>query len=356
MSTDIEGAAWRRRVALAGAGNFPRRGARRADAMRCARPWIAAGARSIAAAPGGARTIRAFYDPFDISSVKFATLKDGTRDGQLLVVARDLRTALVADSVAPSLARVLEDWPFYAPQLAELYDSLSAGRARRAFALNGSDCMAPLPRAVRRVAVGRASPGAEPAAIEVAADAQSGPEDDIVCAAQTAVFGARLAAITVDVAANSAPADALGAVRLLTLVNDFVAGASGLATHVATACALVAVTPDELNFAWQGRRLDEALRVERDGCRVQAVEGRDDLPDFGAALALAARLRPLGAGTMLTIGAMPAMEPSRDNDKTLADVPADNRVRAGQRVRLAGVGVLQGVLGTLDNAFVPDGD
>lgn len=76
--------------------------------------------------------------------MKLASLKDGTRDGQLIVVSRDLHTAAIADTIAPTLQRVLDDWAFYAPQLRELYDALNHGRARRAFPFDPAHCMAPL--------------------------------------------------------------------------------------------------------------------------------------------------------------------------------------------------------------------
>ena len=67
--------------------------------------------------------------------MKLASLKDGTRDGQLIVVSRDLHTAAIADAIAPTLQRVLDDWAFYAPQLRDLYDALNHGRARNSFGL-----------------------------------------------------------------------------------------------------------------------------------------------------------------------------------------------------------------------------
>ena len=79
--------------------------------------------------------------------MKLATLKDGTRDGQLLVVSRDLRHAAIADAIAPTLQRVLDDWNFHAPQLQALYEALNQGRARQAFDFDAQNCMAPLPRA-----------------------------------------------------------------------------------------------------------------------------------------------------------------------------------------------------------------
>ena len=79
--------------------------------------------------------------------MKLATYKDGSRDGQLVVVSRDLRTAHYATGIAHRLQQVLDDWAFYAPQLQDLYDALNADRARHPFDFNPAQCMAPLPRA-----------------------------------------------------------------------------------------------------------------------------------------------------------------------------------------------------------------
>ncbi len=79
--------------------------------------------------------------------MKLATLKDGSRDGQLVVVSRDLKTAHYAADIAGRLQTVLDDWAFYAPQLQDLFDALNAGRARHPFPFDPKHCMAPLPRA-----------------------------------------------------------------------------------------------------------------------------------------------------------------------------------------------------------------
>ena len=68
--------------------------------------------------------------------MKLATLKDGTRDGQLAVVSKDLASAHFADAIAPTLQRALDDWAFVAPQLEDLYQTLNLGKARHAFAFD----------------------------------------------------------------------------------------------------------------------------------------------------------------------------------------------------------------------------
>ena len=65
--------------------------------------------------------------------MKLATYKDGSRDGQLVVVSRDLGTAHYATGIASKMQQVLDDWGFLSPQLQDLYDQLNSGRARHAF-------------------------------------------------------------------------------------------------------------------------------------------------------------------------------------------------------------------------------
>ena len=79
--------------------------------------------------------------------MKLATYKDGSRDGQLVVVSRDLAQAHYANGIASRLQQVLDDWNFLSPQLEDLYLTLNHGKARHAFPFEPRQCMAPLPRA-----------------------------------------------------------------------------------------------------------------------------------------------------------------------------------------------------------------
>jgi fumarylacetoacetate (FAA) hydrolase len=78
--------------------------------------------------------------------MKLATYQDGSRDGQLVVVSRDLTMAHYATGIANTLQAVLDDWNFLSPQLEDLCVSLNQGRARHAFPFDPARCMAPLPR------------------------------------------------------------------------------------------------------------------------------------------------------------------------------------------------------------------
>ncbi|MBI1943104.1 MAG: hypothetical protein HYS35_05500 [Betaproteobacteria bacterium] len=57
--------------------------------------------------------------------MKLATLRNGTRDGTLIVVSRDLRKGLSARSIAPTLQAALDDWERCHPKLKRIYEDLN---------------------------------------------------------------------------------------------------------------------------------------------------------------------------------------------------------------------------------------
>jgi fumarylacetoacetate (FAA) hydrolase len=78
--------------------------------------------------------------------MKLATLKDGSRDGRLVVVSKDLSRAATAESVAPTLQYAIEHWTACAPDLQSIYEQLNAGKAPLDFAFDPAQAMSPLPR------------------------------------------------------------------------------------------------------------------------------------------------------------------------------------------------------------------
>jgi fumarylacetoacetate (FAA) hydrolase len=65
--------------------------------------------------------------------MKLATYRDGSRDGQLVVVSRDLGTAHYATGIAAGCSRCWTTGTSCRPQLQDLYDELNQGKARHAF-------------------------------------------------------------------------------------------------------------------------------------------------------------------------------------------------------------------------------
>jgi fumarylacetoacetate (FAA) hydrolase len=274
--------------------------------------------------------------------MKLATLKDGSRDGQLAVVARDLKTAHIADGIAPTMQAALDDWSFIAPQLASLYDELNAGRARRSFEFDPARCMAPLPRAyqwadgsayVNHVELVRKARGAEmpasfweePLMYQGGSDDFLGPQDDIVLAHEAwgIDFEAEIAVITGDVPMGATPDDALPQIRLLTLVNDvslrnlipdeLAKGFGFLQSKPATSFAPLAVTPDELGDAWKGGKVHLPLRSTWNGRLVgQPDAGADMVFSFPQLIAHLAKTRNVRAGSIIGSGTVSNKDVSRD--------------------------------------------
>lgn len=242
--------------------------------------------------------------------MKLATLNDGSRDGQLVVVSRDLATAHYATGIASRLQQALDDWNFLAPQLQDLSDTLNFGKARHAFAFDAANCLAPLPRGPLWVG---ALPGdsAAPRWHPSGGDHFAGPRTPLPAFNPTdeVDFSAELAAITGDVPRASLAAQALEGVRLLVLANAVclrgpLAAGDALSARPFTAFSPVAVTPDELGDAWRGGRMHLNLLVHRNERRVAQVDAAGAPLGFGELLAQASRQRPLRAGSVLATGPM----------------------------------------------------
>lgn len=273
--------------------------------------------------------------------MKLATLSDGSRDGQLMVVSRDLAIAHLASGIAGRLQHVLDDWNFIAPQLADLYQALNEGRARHAFPFDPRQCMAPLPRAyqwadgsayVNHVELVRKARGAEmpesfwtdPLMYQGGSDDLLGPCDDIVSAAEEfgIDFEAEVAVVTGDVPMGTTAEHAGSHIRLLMLVNDvslrnlipaeLAKGFGFFQSKPATAFSPVAVTPDELGAAWDGRRVHRPLVVHWNDVQVGAADaGVDMVFDFPQLIAHLTKTRNARAGSIVGSGTVSNKDPAK---------------------------------------------
>jgi fumarylacetoacetate (FAA) hydrolase len=264
--------------------------------------------------------------------MKLATYKDGSRDGQLVVVSRDLATAHFATGTATRLQQVLDDWNFLSPQLEDLYTTLNQGKARHAFPFDPRLCMAPLPRAyqwadgsayLNHVELVRKARGAEvpasfyddPLMYQGGSDDFLGPCDDAVFASTDwgIDFESEIAVVTGDVAMGTDPDAALDGVRLLMLVNDWslrhlipaelAKGFGFLQSKPATAFGPVAVTPDELGEAWKGGRVHLNLESVWNGKRVGLCQAGEEMSfHFGQLIAHLAKTRQVRAGSIVGSG------------------------------------------------------
>ena len=264
--------------------------------------------------------------------MKLATYKDGSRDGQLLVVSRDLNLAAYASNIANRLQQVLDDWNYLSPQLQDIYDVLNAGRARQAFAFDSAHCMAPLPRAyqwvdgsayINHVELVRQARGAEvpasfytdPLMYQGGSDDFIGPRDAVVCSNEAfgIDFEAEVAVITGDVPMGCSADRALDGIRLLMLANDvslrnlipdeLAKGFGFVQSKPATAFSPVAVTPDELGNAWAKGRVHLPLQSTWNGRKVGMCDAGPEMTfHFGQLIAHLCKTRNVRAGSVIGSG------------------------------------------------------
>jgi fumarylacetoacetate (FAA) hydrolase len=305
--------------------------------------------------------------------VKLATLREGSRDGRLAVVSRDLRRAAFADGIARTLQVALDDWDGCAPALAALAADLEANRAVQAFDFDPAQAMAPLPRAhhwvdgsayVNHVELVRKARGAkmpdsfwtDPLVYQGGSDDLLGAMQDFPCPSED--FGidleAEVAVVTGDVPMGTRSEDGRRHIRLLMLVNDWSLrnlipaelekGFGFYQSKPATAFSPVAITPDELGPAWDGGRVHLPLVVNvNDRLLGRPNAGVDMTFDFGQLIAHVTKTRRLGAGTIIGSGTVSNYDRSLGSC-CLAEVrmlellargtPATPFLRFGDRVRI----------------------
>ena len=266
--------------------------------------------------------------------MKLATYKDGSRDGQLIVVSRDLSSAHYATGIVGKLQQVLDDWNFMSPQLQDLYETLNNGKTRHAFPFDAARCMAPLPRAyqwaegsafINHVELMRKARNSEvpdsyytdPLMYQGGSDDFLGPCDDVRVASETfgIDFEAGIAVITADVPMLARPEQALDGIRLVLLANDvslrnlipdeIAKGFGFLQSKPATSFSPVAVTLDEVSDVWVEGRLNLTLQSTWNGRKVGMCEaGREMTFHFGQLIAHLCKTRNVRAGSIVGSGAV----------------------------------------------------
>ncbi len=264
--------------------------------------------------------------------MKLGSLKEGGRDGTLIVVSRDLTRAVRAKGIASTLQVALEDWSNLAPRLNALSQALDSGDADGVFDLDFNALAAPLPRAyefvdgsaylphVERV---RRARGAEvpesfytdPLMYQATSAAFHGPRDAVRVVSED--YGidleAEIVVVTDDVPMAVTPAQAATHIQLIGLVNDvslrnlipgeLAKGFGFLQSKPRSALSPVFVTPDELEGHWRDNKLHLPLVTHINGEWFGAPEAGVDMQfDFSQLVAHAAKTRPLSAGTIVGSG------------------------------------------------------
>ncbi|QKV20306.1 fumarylacetoacetate hydrolase family protein [Oricola thermophila] len=280
--------------------------------------------------------------------MKLATLDNGTRDGRLVVVSRDLTRCTDATSVAPTLQAALDNWNEVAPKL----EALSEGLLKDAVPterFHEHDALSPLPRAyqwadgsayVNHVELVRKARGAElpasfwtdPLMYQGGSDTFLAPRAPIRMADEAwgIDMEGEVAVIVDDVPMGASPARAKDAIRLVMLVNDvslrglipaeLAKGFGFFQSKPSSAFSPVAVTPDELGDAWDGGKVHLPLCVDLNGEPLgRANAGIDMTFDFPTLVAHAAKTRPLGAGAIIGSGTVSNKDADGNPGKPVAD-------------------------------------
>jgi fumarylacetoacetate (FAA) hydrolase len=310
--------------------------------------------------------------------MKLASYRDGSRDGQLVLVSRDLSMALYTNGIASRLQQVLDDWNFLSPQLQDLSQNLNHGKSRHAFPFEPAMCLAPLPRAPRWVRAA-AYPGpleracrargvepparlkSEPVLYPAASDLFVGATQDVVFRSGEAGidFEAQWAVAVTDIAAGASPEQALEGVRLVGLLNDWTLRAFADAEQ-AQGCAWVhgkapagwapvMVTLDELGGAWQRGRLALQVEIRRNGQRhARLATGEGMQFHVGQLLAALARERAVTAGTLLSCGAI-----GHEGGAAQPGTPLPDYLKDGDDVQIEAIGADgQSVFGAIAQTVV----
>ena len=269
--------------------------------------------------------------------MKLGSLKEGGRDGTLIVVSRDLARGVRVPHIAPTLQRALEDWSNTAPRLNGVSEALNGSAAQTidgfdVFALDMAALAAPLPRAyefvdgsaylphVERV---RRARGAEvpesfysdPLMYQAVSAGFYGPRDAVLV--RDEAYGIDLEAevviVTDDVPHGVSAEDAAEHIQLVGLVNDvslrnlipneLAKGFGFLQSKPRSCLSPVFVTPDELGDAWKDSKVHRPLLTHINGKWFGAPEAGEDMQfSFAQLVAHAAKTRPLSAGTIVGSG------------------------------------------------------
>ena len=273
--------------------------------------------------------------------MKFATRRNGTRDGELLIVSRDNMRAILAADVAPTLQALLDDWQTLSPLAEARSRALNAGEAEDAFDVDVSQLASPLPRAyawidgsayINHIVLVRKARNAEPPATletdplvyQGGSDTFLGPRDDIPVAdlGWGADFEAEIAVVMGDTPQGVSTDAAGGYIRLFMLCNDvslrslipgeLAKGFGFFCSKPSSAFSPFAITPDELGDSLQGGRVHLPLETTYKGEFYGNPEAGPEMHfGFHELIAHITKTRGLAAGTIIGSGTVSNVDRSR---------------------------------------------
>ncbi|WP_103069272.1 fumarylacetoacetate hydrolase family protein [Aquimarina sediminis] len=291
--------------------------------------------------------------------MKLATIKNNTRDGQLIVVKKDLTKAVRVSEIAQTMQEALDSWDVISPELEKIYKKLQNDELPEAFDFNPSDAMAAIPRAyhwadgsayVTHVELVRKARNAElpktfwtdPLMYMGASDAFIGANEDIKIENEEwgIDFESEVAVITDDVPAGISAKNARKHIKLIAIIND-VSLRNLIPNELSkqfgfyqskpwTSFSPVVVTPDELDDAWDNAKVHLPLISTLNSKVIGSPNAGVDMTfDFGELIAHAAKSRTLMAGSVIGSGTV-ANQGSPDGSSCLAEVRCLEIIKDGK--------------------------
>ena len=293
--------------------------------------------------------------------MKLASIDNNTRDGQLVVVNKELTKAVKVTEIAVTMQAAIDNWNETECKLQTVYENLNAGKITNSFDFSSVRILAPIPRAyhwadgsayVTHVELVRKARNADlpesfwtdPLMYMGASDAFIGANDDIEIENEDwgIDFESEIAVITNDVPAGTTAEKALSHIKLITIIND-VSLRNLIPNELSkqfgfyqskpwTSFAPVVVTPDELGDFWTKGKLHLPLYSTLNGkCIGSPNAGIDMTFDFGQLIAHAAKTRSLMAGTVIGSGTV-ANEGSINGSSCLAEVRCLEIIKEGKAI------------------------
>lgn len=305
--------------------------------------------------------------------MKLATYNNGRRDGQLMLVNKELTKAVAVPAIANTMQELLDSWNLLEPQLRELYEALNDGMMDNAVDFDQTKCHSPLPRAyqwadgsayVNHVELVRKARGAEmpetfwtdPLVYQGGSDCFIPPRADIPLASEEwgIDFESEIAVITDDVPMGVSKDEAGQHIKLLMLVNDvslrnlipgeLAKGFGFFQSKPSSSFSPVAITPDELGDKWDDTKVHLPLVTHlNDELFGKPNAGVDMTFNFAQLVSHVAKSRPMGAGAIVGSGTISNYDRSAGSsclaEKRMLETIADGKPNTafmgfGDKVRI----------------------
>ena len=263
--------------------------------------------------------------------MKLATLKNGSQDGQLVLVTKDLSKYTLVNNIAGTMQYALDNWGKLVDDLKDVAINLENAKLET-FEFHQSDAHSPLPRSyqwadasayVNHVALVRQARGAEvpetfwtePLMYQGGSDDFMPPQSPIILPDESwgIDMEGEIAVITNQVPLGSSEEITKDSIKLIMLVNDvslrnlipaeLAKGFGFFQSKPSTTFSPVAITPDELGDSWQDGKVNQIMEVDLNDKPLGRVAAGNDMTfNFPKLISHACKSRNLGAGTIIGSG------------------------------------------------------